>query len=260
MNTPSVPDRAAATVAALSSIFGVILQLTGTLAGISAVAYYIGWRENSSYYSELGCAWYMPVLAASDIIQTAIPALLSVAVTSFVQFEIFVKGKATPKYLNRAALVNSSLALGLDLLLLTFPGRFTAVATHVMGFLVGGFFAFAAGFWIAELIARFVESERNWRQEHWSLLYVILMLGAWLIPDYMGRARADADSDPGYTTLAEVTLVDSKPGQRWRVIHSSDGHLLLGAFALKSADRRFRLVESKEVKEIRPEGTTGDSR
>ena len=126
-------------------------------------------------------------------------------------------------------------------------------AIHVLALIAGGLFLWAAGSLIAELLARFIESDRNWRPEHLSLVYVIVTMVLWYAPDLSGRASADADSDPAYTSLPEVALVDSKPDQRWRLIHSIEGHFLVGTFGLKAADRRFRLVEQKEVKDIRPE-------
>ena len=112
MNAAPGQQRTVASIAAISSVFGIILQLTGTIAGISAVAYFVGWRQNRAYYSELGCTWFMSLLPASDTIQTAIPVFWILAVTSFLQFELFLKGKATPKYFARFALVCSLLGGG----------------------------------------------------------------------------------------------------------------------------------------------------
>jgi hypothetical protein len=251
MSSPSDQDHAAATIAALSSVYGVALQLTGAIAGISAVAYFIGFRENQAYFRELGCTWYISLLAASDVIQTAIPALWGLALTGFIQFDLFLRGKASAKYFAKTAFVCSVLGTGLSILPDLLSHYLQPLAIHVIAVVANSFILWAAGTFVAEFLARFVESGRSWRAEHLTLVYLIVMFAAWYAPDQSGRARADADSDPTYTKLPEVKLTEVKTGERWYLVHVIENRFLVGTFGAKPADRHFRVVEAKDIRDVR---------
>ncbi|MGA7823267.1 MAG: hypothetical protein WCA14_03685 [Steroidobacteraceae bacterium] len=180
--------------------------------------------------------------------QIAIPAMFNIAVVAYLVFELLVGGRTTWRSLNRwamaLALIGFLAALPLLALLIgAGPARFLAD----LGAL---FLGSAAGVLVGVLVARLAESQHEWRAEHLSVLYLIVLLGLWTVPDEDGSRRAEQDGDPVASQLSVATVRDD-PGAEWRVVAALDKQFLIVLLTPHSDDRRFRLIDSADVLGIR---------
>ena len=233
---------------AAATLLGGLARLAGVIAGLSAVAYYIGWREERAYYENLGCQWFLQLVPTTSLVQVAIPAIFSTAIFAFLAFESLVQGRATSRGLSRW--FNWLALIGLIAPLLPLERVLGAKLMGLISVAAAALLSAAAGVLIGLLVARLAESQQQWKAEHLNLLYLLVFLGLWTIPENHGSERATQDGDP-VTSRLSVASVRDDPGDEWRLVAALEKQLLLVQLTPRSQDRRFRLVDSADVLGIR---------
>ena len=59
-------------IKAVSYVYGFLPQVAGSIVGLSAMAYFIGWRMLSAYYESLGAPWVKSLIPSTQIIQASV--------------------------------------------------------------------------------------------------------------------------------------------------------------------------------------------
>jgi hypothetical protein len=71
-------------------------QVVAALVSLSALGYFIGWREASAYYAALGPPWAVSMLPPFALLQLSAPIILAILMGGFFAFtsQISVRGLA----------------------------------------------------------------------------------------------------------------------------------------------------------------------
>ena len=76
-------------------------QVVAALVSLSALGYYIGWREASAYYAALGAPWAVSMLPSVALLQLSADIALFIGLSAFFGFNNLATGHVTAKRLSR---------------------------------------------------------------------------------------------------------------------------------------------------------------
>ena len=243
-----------ATIGAATSVLNLLPHIAGFAVGFSGLAYISGWREVSSYYQELGAPWVLPLLTASQVMQTSIWLISLISIVSFISVLSLVEGSVSQKWLRRWSIIFLLFATVTFVLPFSLDGR---VSASVINFLTGVtsiFWAISAGFTIGELIACLALDKLEWGDYHIFLLYFVVFYGFHQAPSNMGRTRATLAVELKSSSLPKVDFVSPQQSGDWRLVGPCGDKLLLVSLAKEYKDRRFKLVSSESIDEIHTHG------
>lgn len=238
------------TIRATSVLLGFFPQVTGFVVGFSGLAYITGWRELSAYYQVLGAPWILPILPASQIMQTSIWLITLITAITFFSVLSLVEGTASQKGLRKWAIIflifGGVLYVGpiiLEPYISLATANFIATATSIV-------WAISAGLTIGELIACLALNQLKWGDYEMVLIYFIVFYGFMQAPSNMGKTRAELDSHVIYSKLPKVSFISTASFSEWRLVGPSGDKLLLVLLSKKPEDRRFKLVSPDVIGEI----------
>lgn len=236
-----------AVIAAGARLFSQIPQLAGMVAGLTAFAYLIGWREVSAYYAHLGAPWAAGLLPSSVVMQTSVDSITVLAMTCFFSFHLYSSGSIGSKGLLRALMVSTAIAIVAVAISALGHKWFSADIVNKSAKAAAGMWAVYAGLMFTFLIVGLAEKGLQWDAHHLLLAYLVLFIGCWAAPAQLGKARAMVDADPAASALPTVLTKDLPHGPRWKLVAAIEGHLFLLQPANGSLPSRFRLAKSDEV-------------
>lgn len=238
------------TIHATSALLGFFPQITGFVVGFSGLAYIAGWRELSAYYEVLGASWVLPILPASQIMQTSIWLITLITIITFFSILSLAEGNASQKGLRKWAIIwliiGGVLYVGpiiLEGYISLATANFIAAATSIV-------WAISAGLTIGELIACLALDKLKWGEYEILLIYFIVFYGFMQAPSNMGKTRAELDSHVISSQLPKVSFVSTASFSEWRLVGPSGDKLLLVLLSKKPEDRRFKLVSPEVIGEI----------
>ncbi|HBB2682975.1 TPA: hypothetical protein J9677_002357, partial [Escherichia coli] len=93
------------TLRATGVVLGLLSQLAGLIVGFTALAYIIGWKEASAYYSELGAPWVTSLLTPTQVMQTSIPLISTIAVVTLISVAELASQNIGVRWLRRWAII-----------------------------------------------------------------------------------------------------------------------------------------------------------
>lgn len=235
-------------LAAGSRLFSLLPQFAGIIAGLTALAYFVGWRELFSYYDALGAPWAVSLLPSAVIMQTSFNMISALALSCFFSFYMYSNGLVGLKGLSRLILFSVVIAIP-AVLASSFGDKWISTnMTHTFAKVVAILWAVHAGISLTVLIANLAEKGLKWETQHLYLAYIVFFIGCWAAPESLGTARSKVDLDQDASTLPTVFTADFPNGPRWQLVSAIDGHVLLMQQATESWPRRFRLAKNEDVK------------
>ena len=158
MSTNHLPN-ADNTLRATGVVVGLLSQLAGLIVGFTALAYIIGWKEASAYYSELGAPWVTSLLTPAQEIQTSIPLISTIADVTLISVAGLVSQHIGVRGLRRWAFIFIILATITYLLSLAMDNR---TSVTVLIFISSMLWAVSTGATIGELIGCLALKEIKW--------------------------------------------------------------------------------------------------
>jgi hypothetical protein len=232
-------------------VVGGFVGLAGAIGGLSAIAYYFGWREQTAYYTALGCPWFVSMLSTSDFIQVSAPTLFSICVGAFLMFERLLMGSTTPRSLSRVAKWAGTIGFfGVTTLDFEIQKYVGTTAAHIIAITSLILLLCAAAWLIGDLISRLAQTELRWEAQHIWIVYLLIFYGLWTLPDSQGRMRANDDSDLRGTRLAQISIPQQISTETWRVVSAVDKQLLVMSLSMDGMNRHFRMIEAKDAASI----------
>jgi len=229
-------------------IFGVFSQLVAGMIGLSALGYFIGWREASAYYSKLGAPWILNMLPPTYFLQNSAQILVGIVTFSFSAFMLILVKNVTVKTMSWVSVVLLISALFFSYLPSVQFFSFTMKQQYLMESIVGILFLAAAGVLLGEIIGGIVIGGGKWKTSDLISMNLLFAIGVLFSPNIMGSTKAVHDMDLILSPLPIVTLADSNT--KWRLVQVVDGNAILMEFLTKESKRQFRVVEAKEIKSI----------
>lgn len=253
MNKNEMPMAIIDTVKTADSITGLLPKLGGLVAGLSALALFFGWKEASTYYSELGAPWVTGMLSTSKLIQFSSSQISAVGIFALISIYLLTQQAVTEKSLRRWTLIILLPAL----LLLTIgflpSSWFNFSTTTIYSCLTGFVFlmSIAAGISIGELIAGLSNNKMVWSQYHFFLVYWVIWYGLFQSIDINARANAEYNGNLKSSNLPIVFLAVPVPGKEWRLVTNIDSSFLVVSLAETKGDRVFRILSASEISSIK---------
>lgn len=225
-------------------------QVVTGLLSLSALGYFIGWREASAYFAALGAPWAASGLTPLALLQLSSTTVVVIGMSAYVAYGLVVDGQATANGLGWICAVCLMLSC-VGFIPSIWDPLHVAVETKYWLAVAGALlYAVAAGFTAAELIVRFKSSNSQVLPIHFWLIYWIILYGLFSAPSRLGLARAHYHVDPTSTALPTVSLMESSPRQTWRLVYISDGKALLISPDKQREKSEFRVVEVTQLQSI----------
>jgi hypothetical protein len=243
------------TLKSASAVYSLLPQIASAVVGFSAMAYLAGWREASAYFDALGAPWVLSVLSSAQIMQESMGLVSIVAITGFFTLLLLLEDSSSTHSLrgwSKNMLIGATFSTLVGAILKVWLGL---LITYVFSYIAAILWAISAGFTVGELIGTFTETKQQWSRRHLYLLFLVVGFGLFLAPTYRGQARAGIDSNPNLSKLPIVSLSASPNTGRWRLVRPFSGQVLLFQLAEKREERKFRIVASTEINEIRSAGS-----
>ena len=232
-----------------SALLESLPKAIGAIVSLSALGYFIGWRESQSYYVSLGASWAASAVSPLALLQLSATTLVVIATSTFFSLILLFDGRATARRLSIACAVCLAIAA---LCLVSSQGTFGSISpspAHALASVGSVFCALSAGITLTELVAHSRESKKEVSSGHLWLVYWFVLPGLFWAPDRLGQARALRDVEPSASALPSVDLGAGTTPNEWRLVQLMGDKALL--MSLVSKDKRlFKLIEAKDVKSI----------
>lgn len=251
MSNTAVPNPANSTLRSASVVFGLLPQLAGLVAGLSALALLAGWREASAYYSELGAPWATGMLAPTHFFLLSASIVITIGMFTVLSVYWLTEQLATATKLCRWSLI-ILVPAGIFVLASLDPWHWFSIMTvYLCAVGYAHLIAAAAGLTVGELIASLAEQEMKWHSYHVWLMYWVVFVGLLQAPDRVGTAKALLDGDLQSSKLPVVSIVAPVTSRDWRLVTTINGSFLVVALTSMRENRAFRVLGANEIAEIR---------
>lgn len=236
--SPHVIERTAAAAIAPA------LKIGGAISAFVAVSYLVGLAYLKTYFSTLGASWVIDLLSYAQIAKAGSLASTFAAFMAFSALVDQARTGADPKSIETWARYSGLVGIvpaGISLL----PSSIVSPLIASICMLAAGFFLTAsAGYTLAELIARFRQSNYKWTAHHLQLTFVVQVILLSTAPAIYGSSKAKLDMQGD--SLPTVNGPGLETGGPWRLVRSVDSGLLVIASAPQSEENKyvFRIVPS----------------
>jgi hypothetical protein len=218
------------------------------LLSLSALGYFIGWRESQAYYTALGATWAATSVPPLVLLQLSATTIVAMAAAAFFSLVLVLDQSVSLRKISWFC----AACLGVAAILLIASqgtlGDPSPSGAHVLASVGSLFYALSAGATLSELIGHTRQSRQKLSSGHLWLVYWFVLPGLFWAPDRLGQARALRDAEPSSSSLPVVELDGSGSQDQWRLVQLFEDKALLMALADKAHNRRFRFVEAKDVK------------
>lgn len=233
------------------AILEVLPRVVAAMLSLSALGYFVGWREANSYYTALGAAWAGSAIQPLTLLQLSATTVISVAGASFFSLVLLLDDRVSPKSLSW---VCAALLVLAGLGLTTSQGLFGSISpsgSYAFAAVSSTLCALAAGFTLTEFFGRVRRStDKALASSHLWLVYWFVLPGLFWAPDRLGQARALRDAGASSSPLP---LINASQGLRpgaWRLVHIAEDKALLMLPSDNLQERVFKIVETRDI-EIR---------
>lgn len=233
---------------------GELVRKVGSLlVGLTAIAYFAGWRNVSSYYDTLGAPWVLPSLSSLTFLSISAGLIVTILITTFLVVLIAEDHKVSSILLAWIAVglvVGATAAARIPNYLPT--GWLSEQTKWVFIQWGSGFMAASAGVTLVQLSVRLSDSKHKWSSGTAYLLYSALLVGLYGVPSQVGRARAEHDLNVKLTSFPLVEIVNTTAaiGSEWRLVELIGSNALLVKLSNMPGAHAFRLVPVQELTNI----------
>ena len=235
---------------AVKSLASIIPNAATFLVGISAVAYFCGWREASSYYTALGAPWMVANLPSFAFLSLSGPMMVVIAFAAFLSMEQVAFLGGTGKGIGRVASVLLLLGIFTPHFATIFVDRFTEQGIWILQRISAFLTYFAAGLFVGQAGAEMRDSGLKWSRAVVNPIFFLVNYGLLQAPTLLGNAHAHYDLLPASTELSVVQMKDEKGIVNWRLVNVTGGSALLLKPSSVKNGHVLRLIEAKEIPAI----------
>ncbi|MEL4241587.1 hypothetical protein [Shewanella xiamenensis] len=228
--------------------FELLSRVIAAILSLSALGYFVGWREANSYYTALGAVWATASVPPLALLQLSASTIVTLAAATFFSLILLLDHKLSPQNLSRLCL--ACIVIGVILLVVSqgLQGYVPPSSAHILATVGSQLFAISAGLTLSELIGHIRLSSQPISSTHLWLIYWFVICGLFWAPDRLGEARALRDAEHLSSPLPIVELDASLQPSDWRLVQLVGDKAILMMLAEEAQNRRFRIIEVNEVK------------
>ena len=179
---------------------------------LAAAAYAIGWIEAHAYFKEFGAEWLLSQLGPIHFLQYSLTPLLAVAILTWILLtDLASADNGKPSTQIPRLLLNYGWPIAAILVLggWGLEGLGWNRSALLIVFLAGITYALFAAACIAKVILLFRSGRFVGTLGDAGLSFSIFFVGAYLLPNMIGRFEAKQDRDPARSRLPIVETSDS---------------------------------------------------
>ena len=195
MNNKDSAQNTDATLRAASGVASLLPKFAGIAMALSGLAYYVGWREASAYYAELGAPWAASIVPSIRLIQQSAGLIGTMAILAMLSVVWISRKDTSAVGLRRWSIVFLVISALLFVPSLFVTSFVTPTVAYLCSVLAAVCLVASAGLTIGELIAQLAENDQKWNHYHLMLIFFVILFGVFQAPDRLGRARAQLDGD-----------------------------------------------------------------
>ena len=238
------------TVSSPEALLALLPGAVTAIVFLSALGYFIGWREAHAYYTALGVTWATTAVPPLTLLQLSANTIVAIATASFLSLVLLIDDKVSTRTLSWICAVAIGLAGVVLALSQGLFGGLSPSKSYALASVGSTLCAIAAGITLSELIGHVRQSNRKISSGHLWLVYWFVLPGLFWAPDRLGQARALRDSDAAVSALPIVAFESTSTPGEWRLVHLIEGKGLVMLVADNAHKRLFKIVEAKDVKTI----------
>lgn len=233
-----------------SRLWDLLPKAVSTIVSLSALGYFVGWKETNAYYTSIGANWAAASVPPLALLQQSANTIIAIAFGAFYSLVLLNDKQITTRKLSWACatfLMISSVCLIASqgtFGQLPSPGAYTFAT-------VGSLLcAVAAGITVAELYGHTKAIQALLSSGHLWLVYWIVLPGLFWAPERLGQAQSLRDMDVTHSPLPFVAVDSIDPASAWRLVQLLQDKALLVRLDAKDSQRQFRVVEIKDIRSI----------
>ncbi|MFO1328096.1 MAG: hypothetical protein U1F56_12120 [Rubrivivax sp.] len=233
-----------------ASLWSTLPKAISLVVSLSALGYFIGWRESSAFYESAGAPWAAMSVPPAALLQQSSSTVLAIAFGAFFSLVLLIDNKVQARKLTWFCAL---LLLASSLCLLASQGSLGKLEPkHAYTFASIGstLCAVAAGITLTELYEGTRSGQTKMSSGYLWLVYWFALPGLFWAPDRLGQARSLRDMDVSASTLPSVSLDQPPVPGDWRLVHLYQDQALIVKLDSKRQDREFKVLGSKDIRLI----------
>jgi hypothetical protein len=235
---------------AVKTLASAIPQGTSFFVGITAIAYFCGWREASAYYTTLGAPWMISNLPSFAFLSLSGPMMITIAIAAFLSMEQVAFLGGTGKGIGRVALGFVLLGILTPQFAEMFAERFTEQGIWTLHRISAYLTYFSAGLFVGQAAAEMRNSNLKWSRSVINPIYFLVYYGLFQAPTTLGNAHGHYDLLPSSTELSVVPMKDENGSPNWRLVNVIGTSALILKPSTVKDGHVLRLIETKEIPAI----------
>lgn len=235
---------------AVKTLASAIPKGTSAFVGITAIAYFCGWREASAYYSTLGAPWMISNLPSFAFLSLSGPMMITIAVAAFLSMEQVAFLGGTGKGVGRVALGFVLLGILTPQAAVIFAERFTDQGIWTVHKISAYLTYFSAGLFVGQAVAEMRNSGLKWSRSVINPIYFLVYYGLFQAPTTLGNAHAHYDLLPSSAELSVVPMRDDTGSPSWRLVNVIGANALLLKPSIVKDGHILRIIETKDIPAI----------
>ena len=230
-----------------SPLWELLPKAVSTIVSLSALGYFVGWRETQTYFTSIGASWAATSVPPLTLLQHSANTIVAIVFAAFYSLVLLSDNKISARKLSWACalclLVSSTCLLASQG---TF-GQLASTAVYTFASVGSTLCAVAAGITPAELYGHSRASQTSISSGYLWLVYWVVLPGLFWAPDRLGQAQSLRDMDVIHSPLPIVSVDSTQFGGTWRLVQLLQDKALLVQLDAKEASRRFKIVEAKDI-------------
>ena len=233
-----------------SRLWDLLPKAVSTIVSLSAIGYFVGWKETKAYYISIGANWAAASVPPLALLQQSANTIMAIAFGAFYSLVLLNDNRVTTRKLSWVCAIFLMIS---SVCLIASQGTFGQLqspAAYTFATVGSLLCAVAAGITVAELYGHTKATQAPLSSGNLWLVYWIVLPGLFWAPERLGQAQSLRDMDIIHSTLPFVAVDAIEPASTWRLVQLLQDKALLVRLDAKEGQRQFKVVEVKDIQSI----------
>lgn len=238
------------TTAEPSALWESLPKAVSTVISLSALGYFVGWKETQTYYASVGAGWAAASVPSLALLQQSTTTIFATAFGAFYSLVLLHNNNVSTRKLSWACAILFVFSGGCLFASQGVFGNLSSVYAYTLASTGAMLCALAGGITLAEFYGHARASRASISSGHlWLIFWIVLPILFWA-PERLGQARSARDMDIKQSPLPLVSIDSTQSIDKWRLVQLLQDKALLVKLDEKEASRQFKIVEAKDIRFI----------